>query len=245
MFFNRAANSLLIFFSSLLYTALFFLSVVLYGSFLLLPSPIVNEKLKWQTANAFARANLYMCKVICRLDYEVVGLKNIPKKPCVVFLKHSSVYEVFFALFFFRPSSYVAKYELMYVPIIRGVIKALKFIPVKRGQGRKEVAKVVSQGAKHIKEGRWLVICPEGTRVLHGKTRRYGVSGALLARGVNMPILPVAHNAGYYWGKRSLIKRQGIITFSIGNQIETKGLSVDEINNQAQGWIEKEIKSFD
>ena len=235
----------MVFFSSLLYTALFFFSVVIYGSFLLLPSPIVNEKLKWQTINAFVRANFYMCKAICRLDYKVVGLKNIPKKPCIVFLKHSSIYEMFFALFFFQPSSYVAKYELMFVPILRGAIKALKCIPVKRGQGRKEVSKVVSQGKKYINEGRWVVVCPEGTRMLHGKTRRYGVSGALLAQGTNLPVLPVAHNAGYYWGRRSLIKRPGTITFSVGRQIETNGLSIDEINNQAQDWIEKEIKSFD
>jgi 1-acyl-sn-glycerol-3-phosphate acyltransferase len=245
MFLKRGANNLLVFFSSLLYTALFFFSVVLYGSFLLLPRLIVNEKLKWQTVNAFARANFYMCKAICRLDYEVVGLKNIPKKPCIVFLKHSSVYEMFFALFFFQPSSYVAKYELLFVPILRGAIKALKCIPVKRGHGRQEVNKVVSRGAKYINEGRWIVVCPEGTRVLYGKTRRYGVSGALLAKGTNMPVLPVAHNAGYYWGRRSLIKRPGMITFSIGRQIETEGKSIEEINSQAQSWIENEIKSFD
>ena len=193
---------------------------------------------------AFAQTNVFMCRALCGLDHAVVGLENTPKEPCVVFLKHSSVYEIFFALSFFQPSSYVAKYELTLVPILRGAIKALKCIPVKRGQGRKEVNKVVSLGAKHMSEGRWIVVCPEGTRVRHGETRKYGVSGALLAKGTNMPVLPIAHNAGYYWGRRSLIKKSGTITFSVGRQIETKGLSTDEINNQAQAWIEKEIESI-
>ncbi|MBM24031.1 MAG: 1-acyl-sn-glycerol-3-phosphate acyltransferase [Gammaproteobacteria bacterium] len=244
MFLKACAGSLLIFISSLLYTTLFFFSVVFYGSFLLLPSPIVNESLKWRTVSAFVRANFYMCKNICRLEHRVVGLRNIPEKPCIVFLKHSSVYEMFFALSFFQPSSYVAKYELMFVPIIRGAIKALKCIPVKRGKGRKEVEKVIQRGSNYIAEGRWIVLCPEGTRVRHGETRKYGISGALLAKGTKMPVLPVAHNAGYYWGRRSLIKKPGTITFSVGPKIETNGLSVQEINDIAQDWIEKEIENL-
>ena len=194
--------------------------------------------------DAFTRSNVYMCRVLCRLDYAVIGLKNIPEKPCIVFLKHSSVYEVFFALSFFKPASYVAKYELMFIPIVRGAIKALKCIPVKRGLGKKEVNKVVAQGEQYLNEGRWIVICPEGTRVRYGETRRYGISGALLAKGTVTPVLPIAHNAGYFWGRRSLIKRPGKITFSVGSQLTTEGLSVDEINQRAQDWIEKEIKSF-
>jgi len=154
------------------------------------------------------------------------------------------VYEIFFALSFFQPSSYVAKYELMFVPVLRGAIKALKCIPVKRGLGRKEVNKVVTKGEEYLNEGRWLVVCPEGTRMRHGETRKYGISGALLAKGTDRPVLPVAHNAGYFWGRRSLIKKPGKITFSVGNQISTKDLDVSEINNRAQKWIEEEIKSL-
>jgi 1-acyl-sn-glycerol-3-phosphate acyltransferase len=151
---------------------------------------------------------------------------------------------MFFALSFFQPASYVAKYELMFIPVVRGAIKALKCIPVKRGLGKNEVNKVVAQGEQYLNEGRWIVICPEGTRVRHGETRRYGISGALLAKGTFTPVLPVAHNAGYFWGRRSLIKRPGKITFSVGSQFTTEGLEVDEINKRAQDWIEKEIKSF-
>ena len=193
---------------------------------------------------AFTRSNIYMCRALCGLDYAVIGLKNIPEKPCIVFLKHSSVYEMFFALSFFQPASYVAKYELMFIPVVRGAIKALKCIPVKRGLGKNEVNKVVAQGEQYLNEGRWIVICPEGTRVRHGETRRYGISGALLAKGTFTPVLPVAHNAGHFWGRRSLIKRPDKITFSVGSQFTTEGLEVDEINKRAQDWIEKEIKSF-
>jgi 1-acyl-sn-glycerol-3-phosphate acyltransferase len=229
------------FFGSLVYTVLFFLSVLVFGFVVLLPNLIINERMRWRVLTAFAQTNIYMCKYLCDLDHEVIGLENIPNKPCIVFLKHSSVYELFFALSFFQPSSYVAKYELMFVPVIRGAIKAMKCIPVKRGLGRKEVSKVVAKGEKYLNEGRWLVICPEGTRVRYGETRKYGLSGAVLAKGTGKPVLPVAHNAGYFWGRRSLVKKPGKITFSIGSQLTTKGLDVSEINKGAQEWIEKEI----
>ena len=237
-------KGLFVFLSSLFYTVLFFLSVLVFGLIVLLPSQIINERIRWLAVTAFAQTNIYLCKYLCGLDHEVVGLKNIPNKPCIVFLKHSSVYEVFFALSFFQPSSYVAKYELMFVPVLRGAIKALKCIPVKRGLGRKEVNKVVSKGEEYLNEGRWLVVCPEGTRVRHGETKKYGISGALLAKGTDKPVLPVAHNAGYFWGRRSLIKKPGKITFSVGNQIPTEDLDVSEINKRAQDWIEKEIKGL-
>ena len=237
-------KSTLVFLGSFLYTLLFFLSVLILGSFVLLPSPIIKEKNRWQILSFFSRSNFYLCRVLCGLSYETVGLENIPKKPCVVFLKHASVYEAFFALSLLQPSSFVAKYELMFVPVLRGALKALKCIPVKRGLGKKEVNKVVAQGEQYLNEGRWIVVCPEGTRVRYGETRRYGISGALLAKGTATPVLPVAHNAGYFWGRRSLIKRPGKITFSVGDQFTTEGLEVDEINKRAQDWIEKEIKSF-
>jgi 1-acyl-sn-glycerol-3-phosphate acyltransferase len=237
-------KSLLVFFRSLLYTLLFFLSVLILGFFVLLPSPIIKEKKRWQILSFFSQSNFYFCRVLCGLSYEAVGLENIPKKPCVVFLKHASVYEAFFAVSLLQPSSFVAKYELMFVPILRGALKALRCIPVKRGLGKKEVAKVLEQGERCFNDGRWIVVCPEGTRVRYGKTKRYGISGALLAKAVGSDVLPIAHNAGYYWGRRSLIKKPGLITFSVGKPIETKNKSALEINQAAQSWIEEEISQM-
>jgi len=237
-------NGLLVFLSSLLYTLLFFLSVLILGSFVLLPGPIINEKKRWQILSFFSRSNFYLCRVLCGLSYEAIGLDNIPKKPCVVFLKHASVYEAFFALSLLQPSSFVAKHELMFVPVLRGALKALRCIPVKRGLGKKEVNKVLAQGERCLRDNRWIVVCPEGTRVPYGETRRYGISGALLAKAMSSPVLPIAHNAGYYWGRRSLIKKSGLVTFSVGKPIETDNKSAQEINQSAQIWIEEEISQM-
>jgi 1-acyl-sn-glycerol-3-phosphate acyltransferase len=186
-----------------------------------------------------------MCKNLCGLDYKIIGAEKIPKKKGIVFIKHSSVYELFVGLLLFSPSSWVAKHELMYLPLFRNAIKVFGFIPVKRGLGKSEVSRVIRDGTARLGEEKWIVIFPEGTRVPHGKTKRYGLSGALLAVGTGSNITPIAHNAGRYWGRRSLIKKRGSIVFSVGNRISTLGKSYDEVNEEAKTWIDAETKRID
>jgi 1-acyl-sn-glycerol-3-phosphate acyltransferase len=53
--------------------------------------------------------------------------------------------------------------------------------------------------------------------------------------------LPVAHNAGKFWGKNAFIKRPGTITMVIGKPIVTIGLKADEITRLTEDWIEGEM----
>jgi len=71
-----------------------------------------------------------------------------------------------------------------------------------------------------------------------GQTRRYGVGGAAIAAATGAPIIPVAHNAGYYWPRRGLRKKPGVIRVVIGPPIETHGRDPREINEEAQRFIE-------
>jgi len=86
-----------------------------------------------------------------------------------------------------------------------------------------------------------VVIYPEGTRVSPGQERRFGVSGAALAKAAGCPILPVAHNAGDFWPRRSLLKRPGTIRVVIGPPIDTAELAPDEITARGRAWIEAAI----
>ena len=139
-----------------------------------LPGIILSDKSRWAVVRLWCESNIFMCKNLCGLDYKIIGAEKIPKKKGIVFIKHSSVYELFVGLVLFSPSSWVAKYELMYLPLFRKAIKVFGFIPVKRGSGKEEVKKVIALGTKHINKGRWIVIFPEGTRVKHKETKGMG-----------------------------------------------------------------------
>jgi len=68
------------------------------------------------------------------------------------------------------------------------------------------------------------------------------VSGALLASTAGKLVVPVAHNAGYFWPRRGLLKRRGVIRVVIGEPIVCAGRDPREINEQAQAWIEAEVR---
>ena len=67
---------------------------------------------------------------------------------------------------------------------------------INRSARRTTVTQVIAQGRERLDRGIWITIFPEGTRVPPGQTKKYGVSGAALARAVQCPIVLVAHNAG-------------------------------------------------
>jgi 1-acyl-sn-glycerol-3-phosphate acyltransferase len=71
-----------------------------------------------------------------------------------------------------------------------------------------------------------------------GATRRYGMSGALLAAAEGLPVVPVAHNAGYFWPRRGWLKKPGTIRVVIGPPIDTRGVEPRVVNDRAQQWIE-------
>jgi len=56
-----------------------------------------------------------------------------------------------------------------------------------------------------------------------------------------VPVVPVAHNAGEFWGKNSFVKHPGTITVSIGQPIDPTGMEAGELNAQVEAWVEAEM----
>ncbi len=229
----------MIYLRSILYTSCMFLSFLFLAPIALLP--FVNERQRWKIAKGWANVNIYLCECICGLKYQIEGLDNIPIKKCVLFVKHSSVYEIFLLLRYFSPSSWVGKYELMYLPIFRGVFKKFKLIPVKRGKGAEEVLKVREAGKERLSTGNWIIIFPEGTRTEYNKSTRYGLSGSILAKETGSMVLPISHNSGKYWKRRGWLKHPGVVSFIIGKPFDTQDLSLDQINGVARKWIDDSV----
>ena len=100
---------------------------------------------------------------------------------------------------------------------------------------------LIKQGTERLSRGLWVVIYPEGTRVVPGKRERYRVGGALLAEKSGYPIVPVAINSGKFWPRNSLIKKQGTIKIVIGPVIDPKDKDYKEINQLVEEWIEGEM----
>jgi 1-acyl-sn-glycerol-3-phosphate acyltransferase len=226
---------------SLLYTLLLFATVPIHATVVLLVAPF-GHRACYRVAVNWAEINLWLLDKICGLRFEVSGTENIPNVPCVLYWKHESVFETMAGAVIFPPQTWVVKHELMWVPFFGWGLALLRPIAINRRAGRTAVKQVMSQGQQRLRDGLFVVIYPEGTRVLPGEERRFGISGAALAKLAGRPILPVSHNAGDFWPRRSLLKRPGTIRISIGEPIDTADLSHEEITRRGREWIADEIR---
>ncbi len=227
-------------FRSLLYTALLFGTVVPYSIVLLLARPL-GYRASYRVAVSWARLVTGLASKMCGLTYMVEGAGNLPEQNSVVLMKHSSAYETIVQMLLFPDQCWVLKRELMWTPFFGWALAALHPIAIDRDAGRAAVGQVVEQGKEQLGRGRWVMIFPEGTRMPPGQTRRYGLSGTLLAQETGRLLVPVAHNAGDFWPRRGLRKRPGTVRFCIGTPVDPAGRDAREVNEDIQRWVEAKV----
>jgi 1-acyl-sn-glycerol-3-phosphate acyltransferase len=223
---------------SLICTTLLFANSFLFGLVVMLSAPFGLEA-SHACVRGWARTNLWMLRVLCGLDYVVEGMENIPREGAhISYWKHTSAWETMAQTLIFPPQSWVLKREIMWIPLIGWGAACMRPIAINRSDGHRAVNQVIEQGQRRLAQGLWILLFPEGTRVMPGKTRKYGLSGALLASKTGAKLVPVAHNAGDFWPRRGLLKRPGTIRVVIGPPIETLGRDPRQLNQQAQAWTE-------
>jgi 1-acyl-sn-glycerol-3-phosphate acyltransferase len=225
---------------SLAFSIFFVVSVVVYASLLFVTLPLPgSDPYRW--AVGWARAIMRALRTLCGIDYNVTGREHLPDGGAVVLMKHSSTWETVAQILIFPRQSWVLKRELISVPMFGWALRHLKPIAIDRKSGATAVQQVLSQGKSRLAEGLWVMIFPEGTRMPVGQTRRYGLSGALLASATGKPVVPVAHNAGVFWPRGGWLKRPGTVRVVIGEPIPTAGRDARAINQDVQRWIEAQV----
>ena len=187
--------------------------------------------------------NLFAARWICGIRHKVLGAENIPpaSSPHIVLSKHSSTWETLALNFLFPPLAFVAKKELLSLPFFGWAFKLASPIIIDRKAGKDAMAQMVEQGRERLAQGFWIVIYPEGTRIRAGTRAHYKTGGARLAIALGIPIVPVAHNAGYLWPKGVLGKRPGTVTVSIGKPIPAEGADMQGLITRVERWIEDEV----
>ncbi|HPF25789.1 MAG: lysophospholipid acyltransferase family protein [Steroidobacteraceae bacterium] len=229
--------------ASVLFTTYLFVWTPIYGLYYVAAAPFLSFRGRYAAARFWARSILGGLRLICRLDYRLEGLDNIPAEPGVFYMKHSSSWETIAQMALLPPLVWVMKREVLWIPVVGWGCQLAGCIAIDRQSRGSAVTQILAQGKERFERGAWVMIFPEGTRLPPGETRKYGASGALLAIECGKQIVPIAHNAGYFWGRRSLLKKRGTITVRIGPPIATRGREPREINADAQAWIEANVVS--
>ena len=226
------------FLGSLVFTTFFLLFTFVYGIFFTIVSLFLPFRGRFALARIWAGVLLTLLRWTCRLDYRVEGRENLPRDASIALVKHSSSWETIAQTVLLPPQAWVLKRELTWIPFVGWGIRQLRCIAINRGAGGAAVRQMIEQGKERLAAGQWIVVFPEGTRVAPGETRRYGVGGAAIAAETGALIVPVAHNAGYFWPRRGLLKKPGTIRVVIGPPIATKGRDARAINEDAQRFID-------
>jgi 1-acyl-sn-glycerol-3-phosphate acyltransferase len=233
------------FIGSVTFTIFLFLWTFFYAIFFVTACLFLPFRLRFALARLWGAVLLKALKWTCRLDYRVEGFENLPPGSHVALWKHSSSWETIAMAVILPRQVWVLKRELTWIPFVGWGILQLHAIAIDRKSGASAVSQVIEQGSARLAEGSWVIIFPEGTRMPRGQTRKYGGSGALLAKEAGRMIVPVAHNSGDYWPRRGLMKKPGTIRVAIGPPLSAAGREVREINEDAQLWIEGKIRSWD
>ena len=228
---------------SLFFQFYFFATVGIFATLCFLSFPFPYS-IRFRFAKMWGYTMLWGGRVICGLEYSIEGEENIPDEPSVILIKHTTVFETYAQLAVFPPHTWVLKRELKRIPIFGWGLAAMRAIAINRGAGHSAVRQVIQQGTALLADGVWISIFPEGTRMPSGQTKRYGISGAALAKEAGCPIVPVAHNAGDLWPRRGLRKKPGLIRFCIGPQIDASDRPPKETNLIVQDWIETKMREI-
>ena len=230
------------FLGSLFFTGFLFAFTFLYAIPFVIACAFLPFPRRFVLVRFYAHGVLTMLRWTCGLTYQVEG--TLPPGCHVALWKHSSSWETMAMMVVFPQQVWVLKRELVWIPVVGLGVKQMHAIAIDRKAGHSAVSQVVAQGRARLAEGDWVMIFPEGTRMPANETRRYGVSGTLLAQEGGCLIVPVAHNAGFYWPRRGLMKKSGVIRVVIGPPVDPKGRDVREVNEEVQGWVEAKVREL-
>ncbi len=223
---------------SFLFTAYMMLSACIVGGFMGICFWLLPYRVQFAIARWWARQLFWMLKHVCGLDFVVEGREHIPAGAHIVMSNHTSAWETIAQFVIFPPHVWVLKRELLWIPFVGWGLWVLRPIAINRGEGHRAVNQVVEQGKARLADGLWIVIFPEGTRVVAGETKKFGVSGALLATSTGKLVVPVSHNAGAFWPRRGIVKKAGTIRLIVGEPIPSEGKNPRQLNEEVRVAIE-------
>lgn len=177
---------------------------------LVLPEPQVRKVVH----ACYYRYVYLITRYIMGIKLEIKGIENLPKEGSYILAaKHQSAYETVVLPYLIPDIAIILKEELTKIPLWGLYPKKLGMIAIDRGSGTKAMRSIVKGALRTKSEGRPILIFPQGTRVPPGESESYKSGVAKVYKDSELPIIPMALNAGICWPKNGFIKKAGTITF--------------------------------
>ena len=111
--------------------------------------------------------------------------------------------------------------------------------PINRSKPKKAIVQTLDEGSERLKEGLFVLLFPEGTRVKAGEVGAYARSSFELAKRNKVRVLPVCHNSGDCWPAHKFIKQPGTIKLYIGLPFEV--VDSKKSAEEVRTWTEQKL----
>ena len=166
---------------------------------------------------------------------EASGMENIPEGPCFIAPNHESKLDPFLVLSYLDKAtlkntfSYAKKDHVKSWPR-RALASYTNVIVMDLS---KDLKHSIQKMAEVVKQGKKILIFPEGTRTMNGKLGKFHKTYAILSSELNIPVVPVAISGAYEAmssGARK-IKRGERISIEFLPPIYPDGMNADELND--------------
>jgi 1-acyl-sn-glycerol-3-phosphate acyltransferase len=210
---------------TLLRSALFnlFFFAVTFAMTLALATPVrfVAPHRMLDVARLWARLMVRGLRVICGIRLCATGLEHVGDGAALIASRHQSAFDTFVWLTLVPRCCYVLKRELLRIPLFGPLMPLTGMIAVDRGGGASALRGLMREGERATREGRQIVIFPEGTRAGPSTMLPLQPGVAALAVQTHLPVVPVVTDSGRCWGRRAFQKRPGTIHVRVLKPIPT------------------------
>lgn len=245
----KFASSALAWLRSVLHLLWMVITVVPWATFAITASLFVSPTRMYWICAGWLKLAVNSGQWILGIRNRITGFENLPTgttAPAVLLVKHQSTWETLvMPAIMPHPLAYVFKRELLHIPFFGWSMARMDMIHIDRKDGTRAFAKVVQQGRRLLKQGNWVIMFPEGTRIPRGEVGQYKSGGTRLAIACGAPVIPIAVTSAKCWPRKAFIKRPGVVDISIGKPIDTTGRRADELMREVQAWIEAEMRRLD
>ncbi|WP_241764730.1 lysophospholipid acyltransferase family protein [Hyphomonas johnsonii] len=200
---------------SLLFVAYLYGAMALMGT-LFIVTLVMPRRVIMAAIAMYARMIRFGMRVICGIETEFRGLENLPDGPFIYAGKHQCMFDIFVPFLVVPDPVIIMKQELLWYPFLGWNALKSDMIAIDRAGTTKTLRKMVAQAKVRAAQGRQVVIFPEGTRTAPGDAPDYHAAGvSALYRALDVPVVPVATNAGLCWPAHGIRRRRGRVVYEI------------------------------
>jgi len=163
---------------------------------------------------AWTRGVEFLARTVAGITVRIEGREHLPSTgPFIIAAQHQSSFETYRMFLEVPRPVFVLKKELTRIPFIGWYIYRAGLVPIDRGGHAAAMRKMLRAAEAAVARGDTIVLFPEGTRVKPGQHRDYQPGIAGLYKHLKIPVVPMALNTGYLWGKTRVRKNPGEIVF--------------------------------